>query len=62
MLTTLLLVFIFIMIGWGVISSMTAPKTDHKLRRRGRDGGSPAEYSESGNSDGGCDGGGGGGD
>ncbi|MDQ0916412.1 hypothetical protein QFZ78_002672 [Paenibacillus sp. V4I5] len=52
----------YIMIGWDVISSMTAPKTGHNLCRRGRDGVSPVAYTDSENSDGGCDGGGGGGD
>lgn len=58
MLPTLMIVFIFIMIGWGVISS-TAPKTDHKRHRRKGDGG---EFADFGDSIGGCDGGGGGGD
>lgn len=62
MLPTLCVVFIIIMIGWSVISTMTAPKTDHNPRTRGRDGGSSFEYVDSGNSNGGCDGGGGGGD
>lgn len=60
MLPALLVVFLFIMIGWGVISSMTAPKTGHKRRGHAGDGGSPFTYADS--SDGGCDAGGDGGD
>ncbi|MBD2871683.1 hypothetical protein [Paenibacillus arenilitoris] len=61
MLLALFVILIFIMIGWGVISAKTAPKSGPMRHRSGGDGGSSVAYADSGNSDGGCDGGGSGG-
>lgn len=58
---TLLVVFIVIVIGWGIISSMSPRKSGQNFRKSGRDGDSSVSFADFGSSDGGCDGGGGGG-
>ncbi|MCR2808043.1 hypothetical protein [Paenibacillus soyae] len=67
--TTILIIFILIFVGWAIAAITATPKTRRHRLRNGDSSGvysdsgySDSGYSDSGYSGGGCDGGGGGGD